>query len=168
METIVLTGMMGAGKSTVGQILAQQLQVEFVDIDSLIEKQENKSIAKIFEISGEDYFRTLEKNMIKNSFKPQNQILSLGGGAFENPETQEFLISNSTVIYLKASPETILERVKNNNSRPLLNNNNKLQKITEIINIRKQNYEKAHYIITTDNKNPNEVANEITGVISND
>lgn len=165
MKTIVLTGMMGAGKSTVGQLLAQRLNAEFADIDSLIENKENKTISEIFEAFGEEYFRTIEKNIIKQCFKPENQILSLGGGAFENSETQEFLLSNSTVIYLKTSPETIKKRIENNNSRPLLNNNNNIQKISEIINLRKNNYEKAHHSITTDNKNPNEIINEITGVI---
>ncbi len=165
MKTIVLTGMMGAGKSTVGQLLAQQLKIEFADIDSLIENKENKTISEIFEIFGEEHFRTLEKNIIKQCFKSQNQIISLGGGAFENQETQKFLLSNATVIYLKTTPETILKRVKNNNSRPLLNSNNNIQKIAEMINIRKNNYEKAHHSITTDNKKPNEIANEITGVI---
>lgn len=165
MKTIVLTGMMGSGKTTVGKLLAEALNLEFIDIDTCVEQQENMSISEIFSTKGEPYFRNLEKDTIKNIFKNSNSIISLGGGAFEDEQTRQFLNENSTVIYLKTSPETILQRIKNDNSRPLLCDNMSIDKIQNLINLREQNYESASYIITTDNKNLKDIIKEITGVL---
>ena len=164
MKTITLTGMMGAGKSAVAKLLAEKFNCKLLDIDTLIETNENCSISEIFENKGEEYFRTLEKNTILQNTKPENQVIALGGGAFENPETQEFLLKNSTVIYLKTQPETIYERIKTDLTRPLLKNNMSIEKIKNIIISRKKNYEKAAYIISTDSKSIEQIASEITGV----
>ncbi len=163
MKTIVLTGMMGSGKSTIGKLLSEYLQYEYVETDSIIEYCENMTITEIFETKGEELFREIESKIIKNVFKTKDQILSLGGGAFENKETRDFLKKNAFVIYLKTSPEKIFERIKKDTSRPLLKNNMTIEKIKEIINIREKNYESAHLTILTDNKLPSEIIKEITG-----
>ena len=98
--------------------------------------------------------------------KPENQIIALGGGAFENEGTRDFLLENTLVIYLKTTSDTIFERIKNDTSRPLLNNKMTTEKIEEIINKRKNNYEKATITITTDNKTIKEIITEIMGVLS--
>lgn len=165
MKTIVLTGMMGSGKSTIGKLLADKLNLEFVDIDTFIEKKENITISEIFKLKGENYFRQVEKETIQTIFKSQNLVISLGGGAFENDETRKFLIKNSCVLYLKTSPEIIFQRIKNNNERPLLCGNISVEKITEILSKREKNYETASNIITTDNKTPKKIIKEITGVL---
>lgn len=165
MKTIILTGMMGSGKSAIGKILASSLGLKCIDIDNYIEEKENTSIAKIFELHGEKYFREIEKNAIQEVFTSANSVISLGGGAFENIETREFLLKNSTTIYLKTSPEIIFERIKNNTERPLLNNNMTIEKITEILTKREKNYEKAQKIIITDNKTPADIIQEITGAL---
>lgn len=165
MKTIVLTGMMGSGKTTVGKFLADKLNFEFIDIDKFIEEKENLTISDIFKFKGESYFRQLEKETIQTVFNPRNQVISLGGGAFENRETRDFLLKNSCIIYLKTSPENIFQRIKNNNERPLLCDNMSVEKITEIISKRKTNYETAPNIIITDNKTPDEIIKEITGVL---
>ncbi len=161
MKTIVLTGMSGSGKSSVGKVLAEKRNLKFIDIDEQIVLNEKKSINEIFSENGENYFRELEVLTLKNIFEPENLVISLGGGAFENDGTRNFLLNNSTVIYLQTSPETILNRLKNSNDRPLLNNNMNLSAIEKLFNSRKNNYELAHFIIITDNKNIEDLAGEI-------
>ena len=165
MKTIILSGMMGAGNTTIAHILADKLNIKSLDIDTLIEQNEGEKISEIFSNKGEEYFRKIEKETIKNIFFPENLVISLGGGALENPETREFLLNNSTVIYLKTSPEIIYKRIKNNTSRPLLCGNMSVEKISEILEKRIENYQSATYTITTDNKTPNKIAEEIIGVL---
>ena len=165
MKTIVLTGMMGSGKTSIGKLLAKKFNLHFADIDNLIELQENMSISEIFALKGEEYFRNIEKDIIKNIFKNSNLVIALGGGAFENKQTRNFLLENSSVIYLQTEAETIFQRLKNDDTRPLLCGNMSIEKITEIIEQRKHNYQTASYIITTDNKNPDTIVEEITGVL---
>ena len=161
MKTIVLTGMSGSGKSTAGKILSGKTGMKFVDIDEQIILNEKKSINEIFAQNGENYFREIEAKVIKNIFSPENLVISLGGGAFENEKTRNFLLENSVVIYLKTSPETVLDRLKNANDRPLLNNNMNFERIENLLNFRKNNYELAHFTVITDNKNVEEIAGEI-------
>ncbi|MBO5100445.1 shikimate kinase [bacterium] len=167
MKTIILTGMMGAGKTTIAHILGEKLNIKSIDIDTLIEQNEGEKISEIFSNKGEEFFRKIEKETIRNIFtpNPENLVISLGGGALENPETREFLLNNSTVIYLKTSPKIIYERIKNNTSRPLLCDNMSVEKITEILEKREANYQSATITITTDNKTPNQIAEEIIGVL---
>lgn len=165
MKTIVLTGMMGCGKSTVGKILADKLTAEHLEIDAIIETQENSKISEIFKIKGEAYFRQLEQKIIAENFKPENQIISLGGGAYENPQTREFLLKNSNVFYLKTSPQVIFDRIKNDTTRPLLCDNMTVENITNILIKREKNYQSATYTIDTDNKNLEQIVNEIVGVL---
>ncbi len=165
MKTIVLTGMMGSGKTTAAKLLAQKLNLESIDIDALIEQKEKLTISEIFKQKSEKYFRKLEQQTILAVTKPEKQVISLGGGAFEDPKTRKFLLKNTTVIFLEASAETIYERIKNNTSRPLLCDNITKEKISEILEKRKLNYNSAHLKIITDNKTPNTVIKEITGAI---
>lgn len=165
MKTITLIGMMGSGKTTVAACLSSLLKLPVVDTDKEIELVENRSISDIFIENGESYFRKLEKNIIKTFLKAEPKILSIGGGAFEDFETRQLLLQNSTVIYLETSAQNIYERIKNDKTRPLLKNNMTVEKIEEIISSRCINYKKAHFIITTDNKDIEQIANEITGVI---
>lgn len=165
MKTITLIGMMGSGKTTLGLLLSKELKFNFADIDSIIENSEKKSISEIFQQCGENHFRQLEHSTIKEVFQNENLVLSLGGGAFEYKETQNILLNNSLVIYLKTSATTIFDRLKNDTSRPLLQGNNSIEKIQEIINSREHNYKLAHKTILTDNKKPQEIIQEILGVL---
>ena len=124
MRKITLIGMMGSGKTTIGKILSEQTGISAIDLDNFIENKENKSISEIFKTKGEQYFRTVEAITIKELTQTtSSQILSLGGGAFENEQTRELLLKNSTVIYLETTPEEIFKRIKKTNNRPLLKNN---------------------------------------------
>ena len=161
MKTICLTGMMGSGKTSVAEIFAKNKNLRVVDIDSMIEKSEKMSVSEIFAQKGENYFRKVEQKIIFDLFEEENLIISLGGGAFENPKTREFLLANSKVVYLKTSPEVIYERIKNDTSRPLLCGKMNLKNISDIINKREKNYASAHKIIVTDNKTPQDISMEL-------
>lgn len=165
MKTIVLIGMMGSGKTTIGKLLGEKLTLRSIDIDVIIEQNEKRTISEIFQNEGEKYFRNIERETIKKNFTNKDLIISLGGGAFENQLTQELLLKNSTVIYLKTSPNVILERIKNNTNRPLLKNQMTVEKIQSIILQRQKNYELANITILTDNKNTDKIVEEILGVI---
>jgi shikimate kinase len=165
MRTIVLTGMMGSGKSTVGKLLSENLGIQFVDLDVFIEQSENLSISEIFKQKGEKYFRQIEKDKILEIFNENNQVISLGGGAFEDDNIRKFLLKNSCVIYLKTSPQKIFERIKNDTTRPLLSGEMSISKINEILDVREKNYNSAEKIILTDEKEPNLVVDEILGVL---
>ncbi len=166
-NNITLIGMMGCGKTTTAQILSKVLPgFTLVDIDEEIEKSTGKKISEIFLKYGEPHFRELEINKIKQFTQGDNQIISVGGGAFEDPDNRRRLLENSKVFFLKASPTTIYERIKAENHRPLLRKNFSVEKISQILSLREGNYRKANYVIDTDKKSPALIAGEIMGVIN--
>lgn len=165
-NNIILIGMMGCGKTTIAKGLAEKLpELKFVDIDEEIEKSTQKSIPEIFLKHGEPFFRMLEQEKIKNFCKFDNQIISLGGGAFENEDNRNLALKSGHVIYLKASADEIFNRIKKETHRPLLKNNFSIEKISSLIELRKHNYEKARYTIDTTGKTPYNIVNEIIGVV---
>lgn len=158
--------MMGCGKTTVAEALSQQMpEFSCVDVDCEIEKTSGKKISEIFLKHGEKYFRMLESEKIEKIFSGDNQVISLGGGAFENSINREIILKNSKVFYLKTSAKEIYNRIKQEFHRPLLSKNNSVERISEIMNSREPNYLKANYTVITDGKTPAEIANEILGVI---
>lgn len=165
---IILIGMSGVGKTTVGNELSKVLDgYEFVDIDEKIEKYANKSIPEIFEEFGEQFFRVLEKDIIKKVLKNDTkQVISLGGGAFEDEFSRKFLLDNGMVIYLKASAKDIYDRLVcysenvSEFNRPLLKDLS-VEKIEKIMSNRIKNYEKAHITIDTTGKNQYNVVEEL-------
>ncbi len=166
MKNLALIGMMGCGKTTVAAELLKLLpDAVLVDVDNEIEKTSGKKISDIFLKFGEAHFRMLENQKIKKIFSDNNQIISLGGGAFENAENRKIIIENSNVVYLKTSAEEIHSRIKNEFHRPLLAKNSSVERISDIMLQRESNYQKADYVIVTDGKEPAEVAKEILGVI---
>lgn len=163
---ISLIGMMGSGKTCIGELLAKLLNMSFVDTDEQIIKTEKTSINQIFAQKGETYFRKIETATLKNVLNFNNQIISTGGGIIKSDENLSLLKEKSVVFYLKASPDILFERIKNNKERPLLNVENMKDKIKTILQDRISQYEKAQYIIVTDDKSPIEIANEIIGIIN--
>ena len=164
---IALIGMMGSGKTTVGKLLSAKLKnFLFVDTDEEIVKLEQKSINDIFKDNGEAYFRTLETDILREIFKNDNQVIATGGGLVCSDENMTLLKGNSLVFYLRTEGKTLFERVKNNKERPLLNAGNMQEKIISLLEQRHLQYEKAHFIIDTDNKTIEAITEEITGVIN--
>jgi len=119
-RTLVMVGMMGAGKSSVGRRLAARLGMPFVDADAEIEKAANASISEIFERHGENYFRDGERRVIQRLLDGQPKVLATGGGAFVNPETRTIIKSGAISIWLKADRDVLLSRVRRRSNRPLL------------------------------------------------
>ena len=163
---IALIGMMGCGKTTIGELLAKELNYTFIDTDSLIVEKENRSINDIFANDGEQYFRKLETNVLKEVLNNQNQIVSTGGGIVKSDENITLLKEHSVVIYLKAEKETLFSRLKEDKTRPLLNVSDIQNKISNLLDERKEKYNQAHHIIKTENKTPIEITNEIIGIIN--
>ena len=159
MKSIVLTGMSGAGKTTVGKLIAQKTGLEYTDTDLVIEKSEQKTINEIFKQYGETYFRELEHKIIKK-ISLTNSVISLGGGAFENSDTRKYLLDNTIVVYLETSAQQLLKRIENQNDRPLLVDNPS-EKIKQLLNIREKNYKLANICVVTDNKTVEKITEEI-------
>lgn len=159
---IVLTGLMGAGKSTVGKALAKVLKdYTFIDSDDVIVDIEGMTIPEIFEKKGEPYFREVEKSIISELSEEEDLIIALGGGAFESEDTRKNLENNCITIYLKSSVDRLLNRIKDDKNRPLLQCENPKGKLEELLEKREPNYLKADYIIETGNKNIDEIVEEI-------
>lgn len=163
---IVLTGMMGAGKSTIGKALSKILKdYTFIDVDNVIVDIEGMTISEIFEKKSEEYFRIIEKEIIQELSQEEDLIIALGGGAYENKETREILEENCKVIYLKSTVDRLFNRIKDDKNRPLLQCENPKSKLEELLKLREPNYIKAEYIIETDNKNIDEITKEIIEMV---
>ena len=119
-KNIVLLGMMGSGKSTIGGLLAKKLNSVLIDIDKKIEKIQNLKISEIFKTKGEAYFRELEFNVTLQSLDGDNNIISLGGGAFMNKELRKVLKQKSSTFWLHWNADTLIKRIKNNDKRPII------------------------------------------------
>lgn len=162
MKNIILTGLMGSGKTSVAKALVLHFPTFVLsEVDFLVEKQEGMSIGNIFSLKGEKYFRDREKEVTELLLKGKNQIISLGGGSLENDFNFNLAQETSILVYLKAEARVLYERIKNSNSRPLLNCDNPLDKLVELLEKREGNYLKADYVIDVNEKSVEEVANEI-------
>ena len=139
MKHIILMGFMGCGKSTIGGKLSNKLNKGLIDTDSFIEQKEGMSISEIFATKGEAYFRDLEYACLKTlSQETDASIIALGGGTPLREANQPLLKELGTIIYLKASPDTIYERTRHNNKRPLLQCENPRGRIEELLTQRKR------------------------------
>lgn len=165
MKNIVLVGFMGTGKSVAGKRLAKALKMRFVSTDDMIEERERRTIAEIFEKSGEPYFRNIEKEAVKEASGMENAVIAAGGGVVLDEENISNLKKNGVMVCLKASPEAIYERTKYYKHRPLLNVERPVEKIRQLLDVRAPFYEKADYKIDTSGKAVEEVVKEITYVI---
>ncbi|MBQ6416344.1 MAG: shikimate dehydrogenase [Butyrivibrio sp.] len=163
-SNIVLEGFMGSGKSTVSELLSEELMLELIDTDEVIEDTEGRTINEIFETEGEASFRGMETDLLEaiDSDHWREFVISLGGGMPVKEENRELLRKIGKVVYLRAKPETIFERVKDDDKRPLLKTEDPLAKIEELLEKRAAFYEDvADMIIDTDGKSPLEITKEI-------
>lgn len=150
---IILIGFMGCGKTSIGSVLACELGYSFIDSDEKIEEISQNSINQIFELYGEIYFRQLESSIIKNISKMDNQVIATGGGIIKSQINIYELKRNGIIIYLKASPEHIYNNLKDDDSRPLLQVDNKIHTIKVLLNEREVLYEKyADITVDVSNK----------------
>ena len=159
-KNLVFLGMMGSGKSSIGSLIAKKLQLNFIDIDNVIENELSLSIKKIFEIKGENYFRKFEKKTTLKKLKSSSTVISLGGGAFSNKEIRKEVITNHISFWLNWSNDILLNRIKNSKKRPLAFNSSE-NEIIDLIKKRSNIYSKALYKIECDNLTKNEIVKEI-------
>jgi shikimate kinase len=143
-RNLILIGFMGTGKTTIGKKVAKSLGFRFVDTDHLISKRAGKSIPKIFEEDGEEAFRQLETELLRDCAAETDQVISTGGGIVTREENRQILKYAGYVIWLKASPETIYERVRRNRNRPLLQTEHPEETIREMLEDRKDSYGAAN------------------------
>ena len=159
--------MPGSGKSYIGLKLSEVLvNYTLVDTDSVIERTNGMKISEIFTKYSEDYFRKLEYDTIKMVCTGKDKILSVGGGAFENPDNRNTLLKFGTVYYLKSDLDVLYYRISKDSTRPLLNNENPRLVLENLLRKREQNYQKAHYIIDTDNMAEDEIVEYIAGRVN--
>ncbi len=158
---IILTGFMGTGKSIVSRKLAKRLGMSYLDTDELIEKREGIKISAIFQEKGEEYFRQLETQAIKEVASLDNHVISSGGGVVLREENVTALKKNGFIICLSANPEVILQRTANNRNRPLLEVDDQKKRIKELLKIRKPFYDKADFNIDTSSLSSEEVVEKI-------
>lgn len=159
---IVLIGFMGAGKSTIAGMMHEAFSMEVIEMDQVIADQQGMSIPEIFEKYGEEYFRDLETNLLIDMQARQNVIISCGGGVALRERNVKEMKKNGKVVFLTASPETILERVKDDDDRPLLNGHKNVEYISRMMETRRPKYEAAaDFIISTDGKSSYDICREI-------
>lgn len=159
---IVLIGFMGAGKSTIADYLSTMFDMKLVEMDQEISDREEMSIPDIFATYGEEYFRNLETELLRELQTGRNCIISCGGGAALRSENVVEMKKNGRVVLLTASPETIYERVKDGNDRPLLNGNNSVEFIADMMEKRRGKYEEAaDIVVQTDDKTILQICEEL-------
>lgn len=162
MENVFLIGFMGSGKSTVAMCLAKNYGMDMIDMDQLIVEREGMSISDIFTQKGELYFRDAETKLLIELEEQQDKVVSCGGGIVLREENVQAMKKCGQVVLLDAKPETILERVKDDDNRPLLRGNKNVQFIRDMMEKRRHNYERAaNFIIHTDGKSADEICKEI-------
>ncbi len=142
-QPIVLVGLMGAGKSTVGRRLAQRLHLPFVDADAEIEAAAGMTITEIFDRFGEGYFRDGERRVIARLIDGTPKVIATGGGAFINDDTRALILTSAIAVWLDASPDVLAERVKRRDTRPLLRGRDPAQVLRDLAAVRNPFYAMA-------------------------
>lgn len=163
MNHVILIGFMGCGKSSVGKELAREMKISFLDTDAVIEAQTCRKISDIFRESGEEYFRELETSALRQLLDSDTRkVIAVGGGLPVRPVNREYLKRLGTTVYLLAKPETLVERLEGDTSRPLLQGGELGRKIKRLMNEREEIYRSvADFQVITDGKDIGEVVQEV-------
>ena len=165
-KKIVLIGMMGSGKSTIGALLSKKMNKKFIDVDSKIEIIEKQKISQIFKLKGEKYFRALEVKTILSLLdsKEKELVLSLGGGSFLDEKVRKNVKNNSLSFWLNWKPLTIIRRIRRSLKRPLVQGLND-QEIEKMMFDRNKYYAKSNFKIDCDNHKKNEIVDKIVSIL---
>ena len=165
-KNLVLVGMMGSGKSSIGKILSKKLEFEFIDTDNKIEELEKKTISEIFKKNGEKYFRNIEEVISLKSLKLDGKVIALGGGGYINPSIRKYALKNCISVWLNWKNETLINRIKNSKKRPLAIklSNSELQKL---ITIRSNMYNLSDYKINCDKLDKKQIVEKIINLYEN-
>lgn len=156
-SNLILIGFMGSGKSTVGKLLAKMLEMNFIDTDHEIEKEQGRTVQEIFSLYGEEYFRNLEKLMCKKLSTANNAIISTGGGIILNKENIDNLKTDGVVFFLDVSKKSLYNRLISSKGRPLLDGDELFEKINKVLGERIDRYRAySDYTIRVGNEVPYE------------
>lgn len=165
---IYLVGFMGAGKSTVAKKLVEKTGRPLLEMDACIEENEGKTIREIFASDGEEHFRRLENEFLQRLDEKDAAVVSCGGGVCKQSKNVEVMKQNGVIVLLRATPDTILSRVKSSTDRPLLNGHMNRDYIAGLMEERRPSYEAAaEIVIDTDGKEPMEICEEILSALPN-
>ena len=159
-KNLVLVGMMGSGKSTIGSLISKKLNLKFIDIDNVLENEPKMKIAEIFEKKGENFFRNLEEKITLKLLRSTNSIISLGGGSFINEKIRKEILVNNFSFWLNCNAKTLLKRSKKNKKRPVTFNLNDSE-ILELIEKRAKIYSKAQFKINCHKLKKTEIVEQI-------
>ena len=163
---IVFLGMMGSGKTSIGLLTSKKLNLQFYDIDQIIEKDLKMSISDIFEKKGEKFFRDLEEKTTLKILKERESVISLGGGAFINKKIREEILKNHISFWLNWNSKTLIQRIQKNTKRPIALRSS----ISELISLIKKRlliYSKSQYKINCEQLSKNEIVNKIINIYEN-
>ena len=159
-KNIVLLGMMGSGKSTIGRLLSKSLNLKFVDVDKIIEKDTGLRIYDIFEKKGENFFREIEEKITLKLLKNKEQIISLGGGGFINKNIRKEIIDNNLSFWLYWKSSTIINRIYKSKNRPIAFNTNE-NDLKKLIIVRSKIYSEANFQINCETLTKNMIVKQI-------
>ena len=165
-KKIVLIGMMGSGKSTIGALLSKKMNMKFIDLDTKIEAIEKQTISQIFKLKGEKYFRAIEVETILSllNSKEKDLVLSLGGGSFLDEKVRKNVKNISLSFWLNWKPLTIIKRIRKSSKRPLIQGLND-KEIKKMMLDRNRYYAKSDFKIDCDNHKKNEIVDKIVSVL---
>ena len=166
-ENIVFLGMMGSGKTSIGLLISKKLNLQFYDIDQIIEKELEMSISDIFEKKGEKFFRDIEEKTTLKILKKKWIVVSLGGGAFINKKIREEILKNHLSFWLNWNSKTLIQRIKKNQKRPIALKSS-TSELIDLIKKRSVVYSKSKYKINCEKLSKNEIVNEIINFYENE
>ena len=167
MKNIILIGFMGCGKTSVGKRLAQTLECDFLDTDELIEKEQGRSISEIFATDGEGVFREMETQCLKNLLQKDDSgfVLSVGGGLPIREVNRELLKKLGDVILLHVTPDVVYKRLRNDKTRPRLQDKNPRGRIVDLMKARKTFYDDAAtHVVEVSDRSFEEIVREILNI----
>ena len=159
-KNLVFLGMMGSGKSSIGNLISKKLDLPFIDVDSLIIENTGMSIPEIFEKKGEDYFRNLEEKITLKCLKKINNVISLGGGGFINTKIRKAVLTNNFSFWLNWDDSILIRRIKDSKKRPLVFKSTD-QEIRAIIKDRSKIYSNAQFKINCNKLTKTEIVKKI-------
>ena len=165
-KNLVLLGMMGSGKSTIGSLISKKLNLNFIDIDKVIEKEVGMKVFEIFEKKGINFFRDLEEKITLKALNTNKNVISLGGGGFINDNIRKNVINNNLSFWLNWNDSTIINRIKKSKKRPIAFNSSK-NELTELIIKRSKIYSKAKFRINCNNLTKLEIVKKILALYEN-
>ena len=162
-KNLVFLGMMGSGKSSIGFLISKKLNLQFIDIDNMIEEKAGLKISNIFKDKGESYFRNLEEKITLKLLNSTNNVISLGGGGFINEKIRKEVLKNNFSFWLNCNAQILLNRIKNNKKRPIAFNLSE-DELRKLIEKRAKMYSKAQFKINCYKLTKGEIVKKILNI----